>query len=205
VFSSHPERTISLMVESLDAWFAREILPHEEALVRYLKRLWIARDDIHDLRQETYIRVYEAAAKSRPQFAKSFLFTTARHLIADRFRRERVVSIEARGDLDTSTVLVDEISPEQGVSAHQELRSVAEAFDRLPPRCREVVWMRRVLDLPQKEVAARLGIAEGMVEKHLAKAMRRFADALHAEQTSESNTRTAAPARDDDHGQQQAD
>jgi RNA polymerase sigma factor (sigma-70 family) len=195
------------MVEPLDAWFAREILVHEAALVRYLKRLSTARDDVHDLRQEAYIRVYEAAAKSRPQFAKSFLFTTARHLIADRFRRERVVSIEMRGDLDTSPVLVDEISPEQGASAHQELRSVAQAFDRLPPRCREVVWMRRVLDLPQKEVAARLGIAEGMVEKHLAKAMRRFTSALYGEKTTESKTKSKSmtSASDDDNGQQQAD
>jgi RNA polymerase sigma factor (sigma-70 family) len=193
------------MTESLDAWFAREVLVHEEALIRHLKRLRVAPDDVHDLRQEAYIRVYEAAAKSRPQYAKSFLFTIARHLIADRFRRERVVSIEARGDLDTSTVLVDEISPEQGASAHQELRAVARAFDRLPPRCREVVWMRRVLDLPQKEVAARLGVAEGMVEKHLAKAMRRFTDALYGERTTESNARTTESGRDDDHGKQKAD
>ena len=51
------------MDEHVDAWFAREILAHEEALVRYLQRCWPHADDIHDLRQEAYIRVYEAARR----------------------------------------------------------------------------------------------------------------------------------------------
>ena len=57
-----------------DIWFQREVLPHEAALLRYLRRTWRQQDEIHDLRQEIYARVYEAAAKSRPQSAKSFLF-----------------------------------------------------------------------------------------------------------------------------------
>ena len=82
------------MDESLDAWFAREILIHEDALVSYLRRTWSNRDEVHDLRQETYIRVYEAAGKARPATPKSFMFATARHLMTDRLRRGRVVSIE---------------------------------------------------------------------------------------------------------------
>jgi RNA polymerase sigma-70 factor (ECF subfamily) len=166
------------MDEPLESWFAREILTHEEALVRYLRRMWSNPADVHDLRQETYIRVYEAAGKAKPHSPRAFLFATARHLLADRIRRERVVSIESRGDIESLDVLIDEASPEVRASAHEELRAVAHAFDHLPPRCREVMWLRRVEDLPQKEVAGRLGIREGMVEKHVAKAMQRFADAL---------------------------
>lgn len=133
--------------------------------------------DIVDLRQDTYVRVYEAAAKSRPQAAKSFLFTTARNLIIDRFRRQRIVAIDAVGDLESLNVLIDELSPEQRASAHQELRCLAQAIDRLPPQCREVVWMRRVDDLPQKEVAARLGVTQKTVEKHVMKGMQLLAEA----------------------------
>jgi len=166
------------MDESLESWFAREILAHEASLVRYLRRLWPNAEEIHDLRQEVYIRVYEAASRARPHSPKSFLFTTARHLLADRIRRERVVSIEARGDLEALDVLIDEVSPEKHVTARDEMSRLARVFERLPPRCREVLWLRRVEELPQKEVAERLRIAEGMVEKHLAKAMQRFAEAM---------------------------
>jgi RNA polymerase sigma factor (sigma-70 family) len=174
------------VTDSLDAWFAREILVYEDSLVRYLTRSWHHRDDIHDLRQEAYVRVYEAAAQERPRAPKSFLFTTARNLMADRLRRSRVVSIEAKADLESLNVHVDEVSPEHHAVAHDELRTVARAFERLTPRCREVVWLRRVEDLSQREVAARLGIAETVVEKQIAKAMRRFADALFRERGLET-------------------
>ena len=164
------------MDDSLNNWFAREILVHESALMRYLLRTWFRRDEIHDLRQEIYVRVYEAAAKVRPTQPKSFMFTTARHLMTDRLRRSRVVSIDAVGDLDALNVLIDEISPERRLSARQELRRLTDAFDRLPDRCREVVWLRRVEELSQKQVAARMGISEKTVEKQVAKGSRLIAE-----------------------------
>jgi len=166
------------MLESLDNWFKREILAHEASLNRYLQRFWPRRSEIPDLRQEIFTRVYQAAKKSRPQSsAKSFLFSTARHLMADRIRRKKIVAIDSVADLDALNVpvpgqMVDELSPEHHLLAHQELRRLAQAIDGLPPKCRKVIWMRRVDDLSQREVAARLGISEKSVEKHVIKGMR---------------------------------
>jgi RNA polymerase sigma factor (sigma-70 family) len=195
------------MDESLDHWFAREILAHEGSLVRYLLRMWPNRDEVHDLRQEVYVRVYEAAGKSRPVSAKSFLFATARHLMADRVRRTRIVSIEAVGDLESSHVPVDDISLEQRTSARQELRRLAYAFDRLPPKCREVVWLRRVEELPQRQVASQLGISEKTVEKHVAKGMRLLADALYGDTrgSAPDATRSGEDEHGYEHGQQHTD
>jgi RNA polymerase sigma factor (sigma-70 family) len=181
------------MDESLDAWFTREILAHEDALVRYLRRVWSNGDEIPDLRQDTYVRVYEAAKKARPLSPKSFLFTTARHLITDRIRRKRIVAIDSVADMDALNVMIEEISPEQRSSSHQELRLLAQAIDLLPPKCREVVWMRRVNDLPQKQVAIRLGISQKSVEKHVMKGMRLLADAMFGNPlgTQRSKTRVA--------------
>ena len=169
------------MDESVEAWFTREILAHEDALVRYLRRCWPHADDILDLRQETYIRVFEAARRERPHQPKSFLFTTARHLMADRLRRGRIVSIEAVGDFESLNVPMDEAGPERRHDARQSLRRLAEAFDRLPDRCREVMWLRKVEELPQKEVARRMGVAEKTVEKQVAKGARLIADYMFGE------------------------
>ncbi len=68
------------MDESVDLWLAREILVHESALMRYLLRAWPQHDEIHDLRQEIYVRIYETSTRSRPAQPKAFLFTVARHL-----------------------------------------------------------------------------------------------------------------------------
>ncbi|MCW0368509.1 hypothetical protein NB699_003492 [Xanthomonas sacchari] len=177
------------MSASLDDWFVQEILVHEQALSGYLRRCWPHREEWHDLRQEIYVRVYEAAGKTRPSLPKSFLFATARHLMTDRLRRNRVVSIEAVGDLESMHVLIDELSPERWCGGRQVLGRLAAAFDRLPDRCRSVVWLRRVEELPQKEVAVRLGISEKSVEKHVARGMRLLADHFHGDDGA------AAPAK----------
>lgn len=164
----------------LDIWFIEEILVHEDALLRYLQRHWPVQEDIVDLRQELYARIYEAAAKALPAQPKAFLFASARHLMTDRIRRSRVVSIEPMGDFEPSHVLTDDVSPERWCGGRQALRRLSDAFDQLPDRCREVVWLRRVEELSQKDVALRLGISEKTVEKHIAKGMRLLADSLHA-------------------------
>jgi RNA polymerase sigma-70 factor (ECF subfamily) len=177
------------MGAALDHWFVSEILIHEAALVRYLSRVWPNASDISELRQEIYIRVYEAGARSRPASPKSFLFTTARNLMTDRRRRERIVSIDYTQDLDSLNVLVDEISPEHRLSAHQEFRRLGEAFDQLPEIVRKVIWLRRIEGLSQREAAQQLGIREGTLESHLCRGMQALANAV----IGQSPPRGAAP------------
>jgi RNA polymerase sigma factor (sigma-70 family) len=163
------------MADRLESWFKSQVLVHEDLFMRFLARAWPNRDDLMDLRQETYARICEAAQQDPPQSPKAFLFAVARHIMSDRRRRERVVSIQAAGDHDFSNDLVEEKTPERYVGANQELVRLAQAFDRLPARCREVIWMRRVLDLSQKEIAARLKIGEKAVEKQIVRGGRLLA------------------------------
>lgn len=191
------------MDKALDDWFAREILVHEAALMRYLLRWWPHRDDVPDLRQEAYVRVYEAAARVLPHQPKSLLFTTARNLMADRWRRNRVVPIEALGEMDAPYVPVDEITPDRRLAAQRELRSLVRAFDRLPPRRREVLWLRRVEELSLKEIAARMGIAQKTVEKHLADATRDITAMVLG--SSDCPLAPALQPQEDAHGEQRGD
>jgi RNA polymerase sigma-70 factor (ECF subfamily) len=156
------------------------VVVHEAALLRYLARVWPNWGEIHDLRQDAYVRVFAAAARHRPFAPKSFLFATARHLMADRVRRERLVSIETREDWQSLHVLIDEISPERCADADQELGRVVRVLELLPSKCRDVLWMRKLEQLSQKEVSCRLGINEKAVEKQLSRALRLLAAALRA-------------------------
>lgn len=155
------------MTQTLNEWFDREILAHERALAKFVARVWSNRSEIDDLCQETFVRVYESAAKSLPQSPRGFLFATARHLMADRIRRGKIVSIEMRGDLELLNVLIDEISPEQQVSARQELWLLAQAFSTLPQKCRDVMWLIKVEELTRKQTAERLNISVKAVEKRI--------------------------------------
>jgi RNA polymerase sigma-70 factor (ECF subfamily) len=188
--------------KSLSAWFAREILPCEAALTRYLRRVCPKREDIADLRQDIYVKAYEAAKTERPSQPRAFLFTVARNLVIDRIRRNRIVSIEPTSDLDVLNVLIDELTPERQLNAHQELKVLGWAFGLLPDKCREVVWLRKVDDVSQAEVAQLLGISVRTVEFHVQKGMRLLAQALFGDEiTCEPDERDETKGIELEHGE----
>jgi RNA polymerase sigma-70 factor (ECF subfamily) len=191
------------MNDALNEWFVREVLPYEKALYRYLARVWRNRSELDDLVQDVYVRVYEASEKARPLAVKPFLFATARHLVSDRLRRARIVSIEAVGDSDVLNVYMDEITPERSLNARQELKALARVFDQMSPRCREVIWLRRVDELSQKEVAQRLGISHRTVETYLARGAQLIADSLFTRNALRKKNRPKHSAdKEPGHGEQ---
>ena len=189
------------MSESLETWFQREILPLEAALVRFLSRKLSNPADAQDIRHDVYVRILEAAERELPAQPKAFLFSVARNLLVDRARRNRIVAIDLLEDMDSLNVLIEEETPERRETGRQQLQRLSLLIQRLPDRCREVVWMRRVEDLPQKVIARRLGIAEATVEKHLVRGIRMLTDALYGtEQTREPAARHQGTATGPRHG-----
>ena len=55
-----------MTASEVEAWFVREVLPLEAALMQYLQHNWRNKSDIDDLRQDVYVRVYEAARSKFP-------------------------------------------------------------------------------------------------------------------------------------------
>lgn len=163
----------------VDAWFEREVLPLEAALMQFLQHNWRNKCDIADLRQDIYVRVYEAALKEIPESTKSFVFTTARNLLITRMRREQVVPFEAISDLEALETAIDEPGPEGTVMARDELRRLQAALDQLPPRSREAFVLRQVHGLSGREIAIRMGVAEVTVKYHLKEASRILANLLY--------------------------
>jgi RNA polymerase sigma-70 factor (ECF subfamily) len=166
--------------QDLEHWFVSDVVPLEPMLLRFLSRNWRNQDDVGDLLQEVYVRVYEAAARELPRAAKPFLFAIARNLMIDRLRQMNVVSIEAVADFEKLNVVDNMPSPEHQTSAREELRHLQKALDELPPRCRQIVILRKIDNLPQREVARRLGVTEEVVESQVAKAMRLLTAAMHS-------------------------
>lgn len=168
---------------SVEAWFARVVLPLEPALMQFLRHNWRNPSDIADLRQDVYERVFAAALKEIPAYPRQFVFTTARNLLINRVRDEQVVPFEAVTDIDALAAAMDMPGPDRTALAKDELRRVQSALDSLPPRCREVVLLRRIEGLSRKEIAVRMGIAEDTVTEHFIKGMRRLASLLYSDPT----------------------
>ncbi|HEV2562239.1 MAG TPA: sigma-70 family RNA polymerase sigma factor [Rhizomicrobium sp.] len=170
-----------MSASDLEAWFLREIFPLESILMHFLQQSWRNKSEIEDLRQEVYVRVYEAARKEVPAQPKAFLLRTARNLLINRVRREHVVPIEAVADLDALGAAIEVPGPDRNVIARDLLRRLQTALDRLPPRCREVVVLRRIEGLSRPEIAARMGISQDTVSEHLANGIAVLANTLYGD------------------------
>ncbi len=175
-------------VADLNAWFAREILPLESALMQFLRRGWRNRNDVEDLCHDVFIHIYESAKREIPHPARPYAFTVARNLLIDRIRRENIVSIEAVADMETLGIMVDEPGPDRTVIARQELRRLQTALGRLPEKWRQTVVMRKIDGLSRPEIAARLGVAEPTVSQYLAQGMAALADLFHTDPSDTEHT-----------------
>ena len=146
------------------------------SLSRFLRRFFNSSADVEDLLQETFLKVFEAEHTTNIVTPRAFLFKTAKNLALNELGKRRTRRTEAVADLD----LLDVISTEQEASAsnpeaqaviEERLKLASAAVDALSPRVREVFLLRKVHGLKQREIAARLGIAESTVEKHIAKGL----------------------------------
>ena len=163
----------------LRAWFLHEVVPLEPALTQYLQHNCRNKADIADLRQEVYVRVFEAAREALPERPKQFLFATARNLLVDRVRREHVVPIEAVSDLDALEIAKDVPGPDRSAIARDELRKLQAALDHLPPRCREAIVLQKIEGFSIREISTRMGVSEATVKTHLADGMRALANLVY--------------------------
>jgi RNA polymerase sigma factor (sigma-70 family) len=153
-------------------WVAHNILPIEREVRSWLRLRMrsLSAADIDDVIQESYARLWtlELSAIANP---RAYFYQIARNLVHQRLRRARVVPMELMGEIDDLGVISDEPGPERGLSARQELDRLMSVVARLPPQCRRAFELRKFDGLSQREVAQRMGVSEGTVEKHLAKAL----------------------------------
>lgn len=160
----------------IDDWFCREVLPLEPALTRYIRRNWRVADDVFDMLHEVYALALGSAQNGLPDYTQGYVFTIARNLLAQRSRRARVVSFDLVADMERVEPDVDILSTERNMIARDDLRRAQAGIENLPPRCREVVRLRKVEGLTTREAAERLGVGIDAIEQQLTKGMRALAD-----------------------------
>jgi RNA polymerase sigma-70 factor (ECF subfamily) len=161
-----------------DRWFADELHPHDSLLKAYLRRAYPSIRDVDDVVQESYLRVWKARAAHPIASAKAFLFQVARHLALDVTRRNRASPIKGVTDLAALSVLDPKPSADEIACSREEIELLAQAIHRLPARCREIVVLRKLKCMSQKEIAAQLGISEQTVQVQVLRGVKKITEYL---------------------------
>lgn len=129
--------------------------------------------DVDDLVQESLLRLWKARARQTIRSAKDFLFQTGRNVAIDMIRRERASPMDFVADLAASSVLENSPSAAEVVCTREELAMLADAIALLPARCREIVILRKIKRVPQKEIAHLLGMSEFTVQNQVSRGVKR--------------------------------
>jgi RNA polymerase sigma-70 factor (ECF subfamily) len=147
---------------------------HYADLVRYCIRLTGDRDAAEDAAQESMFRLFGIELRGRPEGVRAWLFTTATHLVRDRYRVDR----NRRRLLELHPVRPPaEELPDRRLERAEDRTLAREALDTLSPRDREVLLLR-YSGFSYREIAEAVGLAPTSVGTTLARAERRFAEAV---------------------------
>jgi len=156
-------------------WFLETVQSHEHSLRSYLRGSFPSVRDVDDVVQESYLRILRSRLSQPVSHAKAFLFTVARHLAIDQARRDRASPVDHRCDLMDLAVIDEGPSITDVLSVQEKVQLLGEAIAALPARCREVVILRKLKGIPQRVVAAQLGISGKAVEAQVSRGIDRCA------------------------------
>jgi RNA polymerase sigma-70 factor (ECF subfamily) len=159
-------------------WFTDEVQPHDAALRSYVRSAFPAVRDVDDVVQESYLRIWRSRATEPIRCARAFLFTVARNIALKSVGRQRVSREIIIGDLAELGIVAEGHDAAETAARNETFLLLIEALATLPPRCREITVLRKLKGVPQKEIAARLDIAEKTVEEQVARGVKRCEDYL---------------------------
>ncbi len=151
---------------------------HHRRVFTFLLRSLGERRKAEDLLQETFLRVFAHREGWRPSAAfRTWLFTIARNLVVDEFRRRSGARVLEGGEL-AETLADPSATPLERAEAGELSERFQAAMLELPPSHREVVLLCRFGGLSAEEVAEIIGASPGAVRVTLHRALRRLRDLL---------------------------
>lgn len=163
-------------------WVGSNIVPHERELRAWLRCRAMSAHDIDDIVHDAYLCIAQLTDVVHIRSGRAYLFTTARSVMLQRVRRDRIVPIESLTEIEAMTLQDANPGPERQASARQELARIQRLVASLPDRCREIFYLRRIEGMPQRQIADHLGLAEHIVEAQAARGLKLIMKAIAQEE-----------------------
>jgi RNA polymerase sigma-70 factor, ECF subfamily len=142
----------------------------------YMRRSGVAESGAEELAQEAMLMLWRKAALFDPATtgASAWIFTIARNLRIDAFRRERGGGAVASSDAEMEFQVDESPAPDEQLAATQYEGLVRNALDVLPIEQRRVIELSFYEEKAHAEIAQILQVPLGTVKSRLRLAMKRL-------------------------------
>ncbi len=120
------------------------------------------REQALDLTQEVFLRLWQTLSSSKEvSNHKAFLFTVARRLIIDWYRKKKSLSLDSMlfRDDERDYDVVDESTEGNKVLDGAEGRYLMSKINELKDKDRDIIYLRFVEDLSPREIGEILGVS----------------------------------------------
>lgn len=133
--------------------------------------------EIEDIVQETYVRVCQIEHRGGIREPRSFLFKTARNLALDYLKKaDTRLTVSQEDDTQRESLHnIDDLTDKtfDEVASKEEFSQFCEAVRHLPVQCRRAFVLKKVYGYSQREIAQKMNLSEGTVEKHISLGIKR--------------------------------
>jgi RNA polymerase sigma-70 factor (sigma-E family) len=162
--------------QALDEVVHQLYLTHAVTMVRLANLLIRDRASAEDVVQDAFLSLYRALPRLRDHdqllpYLRTAVVNGSRSALRG---RRRAAQAKVHHELPES-------SAESAAMLGEDRRAVFAAVTRLPRRAREVLVLRYYLDLPDREIAATLGVSRGTVSSTASRALAALAAELREE------------------------
>lgn len=145
---------------------------HYEDVARYAASRTRVADEVRDVVQEAYLRVFRLTHPERVREPRRFLFRLVRNLLLDNFRWRQVRERHAGGEGVCVECLPDAApAPDQAASDAERRAMLAAVVASLPERTRAIFVLHSRAGMSYAEIADHMALSKTAVAKHLAKAI----------------------------------
>lgn len=149
----------------LEDWSRR----YRPALLRFFQRRMPPGADREDLVQEVFLRLARQDLTAIAN-VEGYLFQAAANVLKDWRRRGVRHAADAHDPVEEDLPAEVDFTPERVLLGKDAVSALIAALEALPERTRAVFLLYHFDQLPQAEIARRLGIAVRTVENNMAKA-----------------------------------
>jgi RNA polymerase sigma factor (sigma-70 family) len=142
---------------------------YRRPLLRFFERRTRPDVDREDLVQEVFGRLAKRDDLANVDNVEGYLFQTASSVLTDWARRRTVRAGDAHVPLDDE-IEDTAVSPERVLLGREAIEQLGRALAELPERTQTIFALYHFEEVPQRDIAQRLGCSLSTVEKEMSRA-----------------------------------